>query len=365
MPQGPSGPAPRGSAGLELRKLKRPDANAHLTDPLNLFGDAPDDAPDDAPKSSGHVEELAASSSWPSVTSTRKPIFIRGSTMRLIEPNPVYRTEYEEEPPSSLPAPSPKAEPDHAEAESDHDEGGATQKSKKEFTPHLDDEEEAAARDPVTSESDDDELDHQQRMLRRRHLEDAAITLGQDEVPRYETEKAIVCDEQLTRWWSWQTRNCDFSWWEHKVYVKISSDSGNCKVTQWNSKCVKTIYLRNDVTNADAQIGEGKHVFTLWHKHSDRIDINEDVRFGQRYNVIIIVHGDKMIMPHNKSPPRSHPGVAAAKRRHFNRKKKAGVPGFCLSCLRGRHRNVATFPLASCQSGGGGDPVRFVRRLLC
>ena len=277
--------------------------------------------------------------------------------MRLVEPNPVYETVYEEDSPSPLPAPSPNAE-------SDHDEGGATQESKREFTPHLDDEEVAAARDPVTSDSDDDELDHQQRTLRRRHLEDAAITLGQDEVPRYETEKVVVCDEQLTRWWSWKTRNCDFSWWEHKVYVKISSDSGNCKITQWNNECVKTIYLRNDVTNADAQKGKGKHDFTLWHKHSDRIDINEDVRFGQRYNVIIIVHGDKMVMPHNKSPPRSHPDVAAAKRRPFNRKKKQEYQASAYLVCEADTEMWQHFLSPLANQGGGGDPVRFVRRLL-
>ena len=59
-----------------------------------------------------------------------------------------------------------------------------------------------------------------------------------------------------------------------------------------------------------------------WVKYCDRSDINEDVWFGQSYHVVIIVHREGMIMPHNKEPPRNHPDIRSSKRRAFPKKKK-------------------------------------------
>ena len=36
-----------------------------------------------------------------------------------------------------------------------------------------------------------------------------------------------------------------------------------------------------------------------WRLYADRIDVHEDVTFGQHCCCIVIVHSERMLMPHN------------------------------------------------------------------
>ena len=58
----------------------------------------------------------------------------------------------------------------------------------------------------------------------------------------FDCDAVDICDEQLIRWLHYKTRNHDFIWWGHKIYIKVHEMNANFKSTQWNDECVKTVY---------------------------------------------------------------------------------------------------------------------------
>ena len=116
----------------------------------------------------------------------------------------------------------------------------------------------------------------------------------------------------MQQWHDWKTRNSQFTWKDgHKVFVKIATCDSSVKVTQWNHSCLKTTWAKIRGYNGYE-----------WLKVQDRVPIKTEYRHHEQVGIIILVHSEQMIMPHNHRPPSETPPVAQAKRRAFSAKQR-------------------------------------------
>ena len=149
---------------------------------------------------------------------------------------------------------------------------------------------------------------------RREYLAEAERELGEDDVPHYECERRDISFDQLNRWLDMKTRNHNFTWHEQKIFVKYRSLDARIKITQWNSTCAKSVWIK------------GPSHYHRWEKIRDRCDINEVIEFDEHTNSITLVHSENLRMPHNhaygQEVPDTHPRIDRANRRQFGRKQR-------------------------------------------
>jgi len=171
------------------------------------------------------------------------------------------------------------------------------------------------------SSGDDELLDE-----RRRYLQEAAAELGEDQAPQILPEPILMDHRELREWHAWKPRNSQFTHANgHKCFIKVSARDTSVKITQWNSDCVKSAWAKVETPpdergeDYDSDNDDGHD----WIQVQDRVPLDTKYCHDYPIGIIVCIHAEGMIMPHNhQSPPREVPNVAAAKRRCFGSKQR-------------------------------------------
>ena len=149
------------------------------------------------------------------------------------------------------------------------------------------------------------------------------------DVPSLQARELTVPHQQLEEWLERKPRSHNF--WEdvgdkkHRIFVEKETKDSYVKITQWNSNCAKTVY---------GKPVSGKHDRR---KLDDRVSIHHYDEMPEKYNLVIIVLAENMVMPNQSSAP-TEAAVTAGRRGTFNRKSRKAyeerVAHVCMSDRR-------------------------------